>query len=119
MTTIHSAVKWLKKELGVGVVRVRARMLSLLCSIYLLWKVRNEIVFDSAVFNHNSVVKRIKTMVYKVLYTLVILLVLSSRTDPLCGVKLYCLIHLSPLWVWGNLVCPVWGVLVVCFCEFV
>lgn len=70
MTTIHSAIKWLKKEPGVGVVMVRARLLALMCTIYQVWKVRNAAVFDSTTFNRDAVVKKIKSMVYSALYSL-------------------------------------------------
>ncbi|KAK4422035.1 hypothetical protein Salat_2154300 [Sesamum alatum] len=45
MSTILNAVKWLKKEKTGSSVQNKARLLALACTVYSLWKHRNEVIF--------------------------------------------------------------------------
>ncbi|KAK4383087.1 hypothetical protein Sango_2809900 [Sesamum angolense] len=46
MSTLLSAVKWLKKEKTGSSVQNKARHLALACTVYSLWRHRNEIIFE-------------------------------------------------------------------------
>ncbi|KAK4422081.1 hypothetical protein Salat_2159100 [Sesamum alatum] len=46
MSTLHSAVKWLKNQKTGSFVQNKARTLALACTVYSLWRDRNEIIFE-------------------------------------------------------------------------
>ncbi|KAL2250269.1 UNVERIFIED_CONTAM: hypothetical protein Sindi_2500600, partial [Sesamum indicum] len=48
MSTLQSATKWLKKEKQVRSVQNKARHLALACTVYTLWRQRNEVIFEGS-----------------------------------------------------------------------
>ncbi|KAL2246040.1 UNVERIFIED_CONTAM: hypothetical protein Sindi_2872200 [Sesamum indicum] len=50
MSTLQSAVKWLKKEKTGSSVQNKARHLALACTVYTLWRHRNEVIFEGSIF---------------------------------------------------------------------
>ncbi|XP_011102044.1 uncharacterized protein LOC105180093 [Sesamum indicum] len=59
MSTLHSAVKWLKKEKTGSSVHNKARHLALSCTVYTLWRHRNEFIFEGAVPNPEGLIMSI------------------------------------------------------------
>ncbi|KAL2237429.1 UNVERIFIED_CONTAM: hypothetical protein Sindi_0934600, partial [Sesamum indicum] len=65
MSTLHSAVKWLKKEKTGSSVHNKARHLALSCTVYTLWRHRNEFIFEGAVPNPEGLIISVKITVYR------------------------------------------------------
>ncbi|KAL2224581.1 UNVERIFIED_CONTAM: Retrovirus-related Pol polyprotein from type-2 retrotransposable element R2DM [Sesamum indicum] len=70
MSTLHSAVKWLKKEKTGSSVHTKARHLALSCTVYTLWRHRNEFIFEGAVPNPEGLIISMKITVYRLLLSL-------------------------------------------------
>ncbi|KAL0336501.1 UNVERIFIED_CONTAM: Retrovirus-related Pol polyprotein from type-2 retrotransposable element R2DM [Sesamum radiatum] len=66
----ESAVKCLKKEKTGSSVQNKARHLALACTVYSLWRHRNEIIFEGKAPNPDGLVISIKITVYKLILTL-------------------------------------------------
>ncbi|KAL0287038.1 UNVERIFIED_CONTAM: hypothetical protein Sangu_2709100 [Sesamum angustifolium] len=60
MSTFLSAVKWLKKGKTISSVQNKARHLALACTVYSLWRHRNEIIFEGKTPNPDGLVISIK-----------------------------------------------------------
>ncbi|KAK4400029.1 hypothetical protein Sango_1109000 [Sesamum angolense] len=70
MSTLLSAVKWLKKGKTGSSVQNKARHLALACTVYSLWRHRNEIIFEGKAPNPDGLVISIKITVYRLILTL-------------------------------------------------
>ncbi|KAK4397985.1 hypothetical protein Sango_1274000 [Sesamum angolense] len=70
MSTLLSAVKWLKKGKTGSSVHNKARHLALACTVYNLWRHRNKIIFEGKAPNPDGLVISIKITVYRLILTL-------------------------------------------------
>ncbi|KAK4416778.1 hypothetical protein Salat_2503300 [Sesamum alatum] len=70
MFTIHSAVKWLKKEKTGSSVQNKARTLALACTVCSLWRHRNEIIFEGKAPNPDGLIACIKITVCRIIFAL-------------------------------------------------
>ncbi|KAL2249650.1 UNVERIFIED_CONTAM: Retrovirus-related Pol polyprotein from type-2 retrotransposable element R2DM [Sesamum indicum] len=70
MSTLQSAVKWLKKEKTGSSVQNKARHLALACTVYTLWRQRNEVIFEGSTACPERLINLVKVTLYRVLWTL-------------------------------------------------
>ncbi|XP_011093972.1 uncharacterized protein LOC105173792 [Sesamum indicum] len=70
MSILQSAVKWLKKEKTGSSVQNKARHLALACTVYTLWKHRNEVIFEGSTACPERLINLVKVTLYRVLWTL-------------------------------------------------
>ncbi|KAL2232350.1 UNVERIFIED_CONTAM: Retrovirus-related Pol polyprotein from type-2 retrotransposable element R2DM [Sesamum indicum] len=70
MSTLQSAVKWLKKEKTGFSVQNKARHLALACTVYTLWRQRNEVIFEGSTACPERLINLVKVTLYRVLWTL-------------------------------------------------
>ncbi|CAH9109955.1 unnamed protein product [Cuscuta europaea] len=70
MTKILSAIKWIKKEHNGAHAKAKTVRLSFCYTIYWTWRMRNKICFEKAKITVDEMVKQIKYMVYKVIYSM-------------------------------------------------
>ncbi|CAH9134267.1 unnamed protein product [Cuscuta epithymum] len=70
MTTLLSAVKWIKEEHNGANIKAKSIRISLCYTVYWTWRTRNAICFDGAKAKVEDIVSHIKYMVYKILYSL-------------------------------------------------
>ncbi|KAL0399880.1 UNVERIFIED_CONTAM: Retrovirus-related Pol polyprotein from type-2 retrotransposable element R2DM [Sesamum radiatum] len=70
MSTLLSAMKWLKKEKTGSSVQNKARRIALACTVYSLWRHRNEVVFEAKAPCPDGLVISIRISVYRQLLTL-------------------------------------------------
>ncbi|KAL0317542.1 UNVERIFIED_CONTAM: hypothetical protein Sangu_2168500 [Sesamum angustifolium] len=70
MSTLLSAVKWLIKEKMRSSVQNKARLIALACTVYSLWRHRNEVIFEGKTPCPEGLVISIRITVYRILLTL-------------------------------------------------
>ncbi|KAK4422063.1 hypothetical protein Salat_2157200 [Sesamum alatum] len=70
MSTLHSAVKWLNKEKTGSSVQNKERTLALACTVYSLWRHRNEIIFEGKAPNPDGLIACIKITVCRIIFAL-------------------------------------------------
>ncbi|KAL0411967.1 UNVERIFIED_CONTAM: hypothetical protein Slati_3786400 [Sesamum latifolium] len=70
MSTLPSAVKWLKKEKTGSFVQNKVRAITSACTIYSLWRHRNEVIFEGKAPNSEALVICIKITVYRLILAL-------------------------------------------------
>ncbi|XP_022855080.1 uncharacterized protein LOC111376355, partial [Olea europaea var. sylvestris] len=70
MTTLAMALKWLKKEARGTSWLSKAKRVALATKVYYIWLTRNRKLFEDLSYDLDSIVRRIKTHVYKVMFTL-------------------------------------------------
>jgi hypothetical protein len=70
MSTLASALKWLKKESRGTRIGTKARKVVLVCMIHRLWWTRNQAVFEGKVPCIDSTIFWIQLHVYRNLHTL-------------------------------------------------
>ncbi|XP_052203952.1 uncharacterized protein LOC127809227 [Diospyros lotus] len=70
MSTIPSALKWLKKEARGSSWQAKVKRSALACTVYYLCNTRNRKIFEDNMPCIDSVIRRIKTQVYRVIFTL-------------------------------------------------
>ncbi|KAK4428442.1 hypothetical protein Salat_1143800 [Sesamum alatum] len=70
MSTLYSAVKWLKKEKMGSSMQNKARTLALACTVYSLWRHRNEIIFEGKAPNPDGLIACIKITVCRIIFAL-------------------------------------------------
>ncbi|KAL0305326.1 UNVERIFIED_CONTAM: hypothetical protein Sangu_3037200 [Sesamum angustifolium] len=70
MSTLLSAVKWLIKEKTRSSVQNKARLIALACTVYSLWRHRNEVIFEGKTPCPEELVISIKITVYRILLSL-------------------------------------------------
>ncbi|KAK6132726.1 hypothetical protein DH2020_033531 [Rehmannia glutinosa] len=70
MSTLNSGLKWLKKEAKGTSIQSKSKRITFATTVYHIWYARNRLVFEDEVPNPDYVIYRIKTHVYKVMYSL-------------------------------------------------
>ena len=70
MSTISSALRWIRKEARGSTCRARAKRVALACSVYHIWTARNRKIFDGQAQVVEETVFRIKLHVSRVLFSL-------------------------------------------------
>lgn len=70
MSTLAIALKWMKKENRGTSWLSKAKRVALASTVYYIWLTRNRMIFEDLLANLDSIAKRIKTHVYKVMFTL-------------------------------------------------
>ncbi|KAK6136945.1 hypothetical protein DH2020_029306 [Rehmannia glutinosa] len=70
MTTFSSAIKWLKKEAKGTSWHSRGQKIAFATTVYQLWNARNRLIFEGEVSHIDLVIHKIKTHVYKVMFSL-------------------------------------------------
>ncbi|CAH9091992.1 unnamed protein product [Cuscuta epithymum] len=70
MTTLRSAVKWIKKEHNGAHIKAKAVRITFCFTIYWMWRTRNSICFEAAKVKVEDIIHHIKYMVYKVLFSI-------------------------------------------------
>ncbi|CAH9051431.1 unnamed protein product [Cuscuta europaea] len=69
MSTLDSAVKWIKKDRAGVWIKAKTIRIAFIYTIYWIWRVRNATRFDDKKTREEEVFERIQYMVYKILYT--------------------------------------------------
>ncbi|KAL2246258.1 UNVERIFIED_CONTAM: hypothetical protein Sindi_2894000 [Sesamum indicum] len=69
MSTLQSAVKWLKKEKIGSSVQNKARHLALACTVYTLWRHRNEVIFEDSTPCPERLIILVNVTLYRVFGT--------------------------------------------------
>jgi len=70
MSTISSALKWIKKEARGSSGRAKAKKVALACTVYHIWNARNRRMFEGQVQQVEPIVFKIKLHIYKTLFSL-------------------------------------------------
>ena len=70
MTTYASALKWLKKDFSGPSWKDQTRRLAFLCTVYYIWETRNSKLFRLSPVDPLLLVRRIKTSVYRIMFSL-------------------------------------------------
>ncbi|KAK4408791.1 hypothetical protein Sango_0460100 [Sesamum angolense] len=70
MSTLLNAVKWLIKEKMRSSVQNKARLIALACTVYSLWRHRNEVIFEGKTPCPEGLVISIRITVYRILLSL-------------------------------------------------
>ena len=70
MSTIDSALKWIKKESRGSGCSAKARCTALACTVYHIWNARNRRIFEGQTMEVEGIVFRIKLHVYRTIYSL-------------------------------------------------
>ena len=70
MSTINSALKWIRKESRGSGCNAKARCMALACTVYHIWNARNRRIFEGQAMEVEGIVFRIKLHVYRTIYSL-------------------------------------------------
>ena len=70
MSTINSALKWIKKESRGSGCKAKAKRIALACTVYNIWNARNRKIFEGHAMEVEAIVFTIKLQVYRTLYSL-------------------------------------------------
>ncbi|CAH9112761.1 unnamed protein product [Cuscuta europaea] len=70
MRTMHSSLKWIKKERQGSGIRAKAARIAFCFSIYWIWRTRNATCFDGLLPKEDDIFARIQYITYKILYSL-------------------------------------------------
>ena len=70
MSTISSALKWMRKEARGSSCRAKARRLALACTVYHIWNALNRKIFEGHAQEVEATVFKIKLHVYRNLFSL-------------------------------------------------
>ena len=70
MTSLASGYKWLKKEARGSLWLNKAKRIAFACAVYHLWTARNRYIFESEAPSVESIISRVKTNVYIVIFSL-------------------------------------------------
>jgi len=70
MTTIDSALKWIKKESRGSGCNAKARCVALACTVYHIWSARNRRIFEGRTVDVEGIALRLKLHVYRTIYSL-------------------------------------------------
>ncbi|GAA0153470.1 hypothetical protein LIER_37684 [Lithospermum erythrorhizon] len=70
MSTLASAIKWIKKEFKGSNVKNRAVRIAFSSTIFEVWAARNVINFDGGKVSTQDIIARVKTTTYRILYRL-------------------------------------------------
>ncbi|KAK6120791.1 hypothetical protein DH2020_045467 [Rehmannia glutinosa] len=69
MTTIKSALKYMKKEARGTSWQSCAKKSAVACTVYHIWTARNRRLFEGAVVTSDGITREIKTQVYKIMFS--------------------------------------------------
>ncbi|KAI3467964.1 hypothetical protein Pfo_024627 [Paulownia fortunei] len=69
MSTIHSALKWLKKEYRSNSWQNSAKKSAFACTVYQIWNTRNRKIFENEPALLDTIICKIKTYVYKAIFS--------------------------------------------------
>ena len=72
ISTVANALKWLKKEARGSPWPSKLKRVGLDSTIYFLWNAHNGLIFEGITSNKETIIRRIKTYVYKVMYPYVL-----------------------------------------------
>jgi len=82
MSTIHSSLRWLKKDARGSSWKSKTKFIAFTCTVYCIWNARNRCIFEGQRPLVVDLVRKIKTHVYRVLFTLYpFVLIPSNRVD--------------------------------------
>jgi len=70
MSTLSSAIKWLIKEARGPSWINKLKKIAFACTVYFIWVVRNSFIFENVQPNVGGLVCKVKTFVYKVIFTM-------------------------------------------------
>ncbi|KAK6143840.1 hypothetical protein DH2020_024188 [Rehmannia glutinosa] len=70
MTTLSSAFKWLKKEARGTSKKSKGQKIAMATTVYQIWNARNRLIFEGEVLHIDFVIHKIKTHIYKIMYSL-------------------------------------------------
>ncbi|XP_022895208.1 uncharacterized protein LOC111409387 [Olea europaea var. sylvestris] len=70
MSTLAIALKWMKKENRGTSWLTKTKRVALASTVYYIWLTRNRMIFEDLPADLDSIARRIKTHVYKVMFTL-------------------------------------------------
>ena len=70
MSTLSSAIKWLLKEARGSSWICKLKKITFACTVYHIWTARNSFIFDNVHPIVEALVCKVKTFVYKVIFTL-------------------------------------------------
>lgn len=70
MSTLHIVMKWIKKESRGTSWHNKAKRIALVSTVYHIWMARNKMIFEDLIPHVDSIVRRIKTHIYNVLFSL-------------------------------------------------
>lgn len=70
MSTLHSAVKWIKKDFGGAFIHSKVVVLAFAATAYTIWASRNKVLFAGKSVSSNEILFSIKTLVLSVIYVL-------------------------------------------------
>lgn len=67
MSTLHSAIKWIKKDYGSAFIKSKDVVLAFAATIYNIWNARNKVIFAGKQVSSSETLNSFKTLVYTVL----------------------------------------------------
>ena len=70
MSTVDSALKWIRRESRGSGRNAKARCMALACTVYHIWNARNRKMFEGQVLEVEVIIFKIKLHVYRTLYSL-------------------------------------------------
>jgi len=70
MSTIFSALKWIKKEVKGSGSKTKAKKVALACTVYHIWNARNRKIFEGQTQEVVSTVFKIKLQIYRTVFAL-------------------------------------------------
>ena len=70
MSTLRSALKWMKKEARGTGWRKKAMKMALATTVYVIWEARNKLVYEGVNPIPRDIVSSIKTSVYRIIFHL-------------------------------------------------
>ncbi|KAK6140954.1 hypothetical protein DH2020_025301 [Rehmannia glutinosa] len=70
MSTIKSALKYIKKEARGTSWQSRAKRSAVACTVYHIWTARNRRLFEGTIVTSDGIIREIKTQVYKIMFSL-------------------------------------------------
>lgn len=68
--TLHSAIKWLKKDFAGACIKNKEVVLAFAGTIYIIWIARNRELFANKHMSSSEILNSIKTLVYNVVFSL-------------------------------------------------
>ncbi|GAA0163812.1 hypothetical protein LIER_19590 [Lithospermum erythrorhizon] len=70
MTSLESAIKWIKKEHGGKSIRSKATLLAFCILVHEIWRARNSVAFDLEPTSPDAIIARVKLATYRILIRL-------------------------------------------------
>jgi len=70
MSTLASAIKWLRKEARGSSWQCKAKRVALACTVYYIWTARNRQIFEGQRPLVDSIISRVKAQVYRIIFSM-------------------------------------------------